>query len=78
VRWETPDYPYISKINEERRSWPTRCEAHDSIEGKYDIDLALACRSALIMNLEPGVGAGDLPDGWPTVIREHETFTVGS
>jgi hypothetical protein len=42
-----------------------------------DIDRALACRSAWIMNLEPGVGTGDLPK-WPTVVREHETFTFGS
>jgi hypothetical protein len=59
--WIKPRFPYISMINEERRSWRTRSEAHDSVEGKSDIDRALARRSAWIMNLEPGVGAGDLP-----------------
>jgi hypothetical protein len=29
------------------------------------------------VNLEPGVGNGDLPDGWPTVARGSETFTFG-
>jgi hypothetical protein len=75
--WITPRFPYISKINEERRSWRTRSQAHDSVEGKYDIGRALARRSAWIMNLEPGVGAGDLPT-WPVVIREHEACTFGS
>jgi hypothetical protein len=75
--WITPRFFFISKIKEERRSWRTRREAHDSVERKYDIVRALARRSAWITNLEPGVGAGDLPK-WPVVIQEHETYTFGS
>jgi hypothetical protein len=63
--WEEVPYPCVSKyqgMNVWSKRWATRREARAHVKGEQAWNHGLARRSAVIMALEPGVDAMELPD----------------
>jgi hypothetical protein len=70
-------YPYVSENGEWSKRWATRREARARVKCEQAWKHALARRSAVILALEPGVDAADLPDRWPTVALGDRKYTFG-
>jgi hypothetical protein len=55
----------------------TRREARARVKGKQAWNHVLAHRSAVVLALEPGVDAMELPDRWPTIALGDRKCTFG-